>query len=416
MNNDIRPPQPRRAIDSFRPTYAPKRPLGPTVPSMRPQPVIPAPQPLELPSVPEITPKQDLRMTGSSKKPRSFAKKLLLWVAIFVGLVVVAAIGLFVWYQAELGPVTADANAAPIRITIVSGTNPDIIASQLADKKVIKNAFAFSIYAKLSGARGLLQAGTFSLSPHDSTQAIVTHLTSGKSDELKLTFLPGATVADNKKVLIKAGFSKADVDTAFAKSYSSPIFAGKPDSAGLEGYVYGETYNFSASATPEEVLERTFTEFNTKIESNHLVAGFKKQGLSLYQGITLASIIQRETSSKDANTPSSDQKQVAQVFYSRLAVNLPLGSDVTAYYGADQIGATRAVTVDTPYNTRIHPGLPPGPIATPGLGALLAATTPAAGNYMYFLSGDDNVTYFSRTDAEHQQTIVSHCKVKCAVK
>jgi UPF0755 protein len=130
----------------------------------------------------------------------------------------------------------------------------------------------------------------------------------------------------------------------------------------------------------------------------------------LYQAITLASIVQRE------EPDATSQKQVAQVFYLRLAKDMPLGSDVTAYYGADQIGAERAVTVDTPYNTRIHTGLPPGPIATPGLTALQAVAAPASGDYLYFLSGDDDVTYFAHTDEEHEANIKAHCQIKCAIQ
>jgi len=127
----------------------------------------------------------------------------------------------------------------------------------------------------------------------------------------------------------------------------------------------------------------------------------------LYQGITLASIIQREVSG------TKDQSQVAQVFYSRLAQGTPLGSDVTYQYAAKKLGVTPSPSLDSPYNTRKYAGLPPGPIATPGLSALQAVATPAPGDYLYFLSGDDNVTYFARTDAEHEANIQNHCHKKC---
>lgn len=107
--------------------------------------------------------------------------------------------------------------------------------------------------------------------------------------------------------------------------------------------------------------------------------------------------------------------QVAQVFLKRLRSGMPLGSDVTAYYGADKIGAKRAVTVDTPYNTRIHAGLPPGPVGAPGLAALKAVAYPATGEYLYFLSGDDGTTHFALDDAGHEANKV-HCKKLCAMQ
>ena len=148
---------------------------------------------------------------------------------------------------------------------------------------------------------------------------------------------------------------------------------------------------------------------------NNLVEGFKQQGLTLYEGITLASIVQRESiTPPDTSEPSADQKQIAQVFYSRLAAGMTLGSDVTYQYAADKLGVARDVNLDSPYNTRRYKGLPPGPIASPGLTALKAVAAPAAGDYLFFLTGDDNITYFAHTDAEHKANIINHCAKNCS--
>jgi UPF0755 protein len=241
------------------------------------------------------------------------------------------------------------------------------------------------------------------------TPEIIGHLTSGKTDQVSITFLPGATLAENRQVLLKAGYPQAEVDAALNKRYDDvTLFAGKPAGSNLEGYIYGETYQFDSSATVEQILRRTFKEYEDIIQAHHLQEGFAQQGLTLYQGITLASIIQREV----AHT--TDQKQVAQVFYTRLHTNMPLGSDVTYQYAAKQLGVAPTPDLDSPYNTRKNPGLPPGPIAVPGLSALEAVAAPAAGDYVYFLSGDDEVTYFARTNAEHEANIKNHCQIKCA--
>jgi UPF0755 protein len=237
----------------------------------------------------------------------------------------------------------------------------------------------------------------------------VDHLVSGNTDKFSITFLPGATLAENRKVLIKAGYGEGEIDKAFAKTYEHPLFVDKPVSSDLEGYIYGETYSFTGNATVEEILIRTFDEFYSVIQDKNLISGFEGHGLDLYKGLTLASIIQREVPG------AQDQKQVAQIFYTRLNTGMQLGSDVTAYYGADKEGVPRSVAVDTPYNTRIHAGMPPGPIGTPGVTALEAVAAPAEGDYLYFLSGDDEVTYFAKTDAEHEANIVNHCAVKCSI-
>jgi UPF0755 protein len=150
------------------------------------------------------------------------------------------------------------------------------------------------------------------------------------------------------------------------------------------------------------------------ITDNNLVAQFKTQGLSLYQGITLASIIQREVLSVGgATTPTSDQQQVAQVFFSRLTIGMPLGSDVTFIYGAKKLGVEPISTLNSPYNTRIIAGLPPGPISSPGLTALIATAQPADGDYLYFVAGDDGTTHFGRTLVEHEQNVRQYCTIEC---
>lgn len=358
---------------------------------------IPSPQPIESsPSGLEV------------KKKWSKKKKILLFVAMDL---VVLLLGLltagYFWYQSQLEPVAKGTDDL-VKITIEQGSTPAVIGELLEEKKVIKSSQVFSIYVRLSGTQSKLQTGSYRLSPGDTTPEIVTHLTNGNVDTFNITFLPGATLAENKKVLIAAGYSEDEVTAALAATYDSPLFAGKPSSADLEGYIYGETYNFATEATVEDILARTFSQYNSVIVENGLVAAYEARGLSLYEGITLASIIQREAS-------GGDEAQIAQVFYSRMATGMVLGSDVTYQYIADKTGVERDTNLDSPYNTRRYPGLPPGPISVPGLAALKAVANPAAGDYLFFLSGDDNVTYFARTNAEHEQNIIDHCKVKCSI-
>lgn len=343
------------------------------------------------------------------EKPKRSGKKIFLWIlGVFLAAVLLAVAAAYFWYNDALKPVSSG-EAEKVRVEIDSGSTFDTIGRQLEEQKLIRSSLAFTIYTRLTDTHSGLQAGTYSLSPAESTPQIVEHLTSGNVDQFSITFLPGATLAENRAGLIKAGYSEAEVDAALNKTYESPLFADKPAGTDLEGYIYGETYTFSSDVSVEGILEETFKQFYDVLTENNLITGLKSHGLNLYQAITLASIIQREEPNPEA------QKQVAQVFYLRLAKDMPLGSDVTAYYGADKIGAERSVAVDTPYNTRIHKGMPPGPIATPGLTALQAVANPAAGDYLYFVSGDDDVTYFSRTVEEHEKNAAEHCKIKCSI-
>lgn len=397
--NDIRPPKRKELMP------------GPQPQSNSPQ-VQPLPQ---QPAQPKLIKKQGaqppLELSAPPQPVLLPAKKrrhVLRWVLISMAVLIVALIAsALVWYKLALRPANAQ-DTSQIRITIPEGMSPSSIGQMLENKKLIRSQYAFDIYTRLSGNRSKLQAGTYSISASESLQSVVNDLVSGKVDKLTVTFLPGATVADDKIVLKKAGYSDSAINAAFSKQYDSPLFATKPASADLEGYIYGDTYEFNSDATVEQILARTFDEYSQVIQDNKLVDDFQKQGLSLYQGITLASIIQKEVSGV------SDERQVAQIFLKRLQIGMPLGSDVTYHYAAAKLGVAPSPSLDSPYNTRLYKGLPPGPISTPGLTALQAVANPAPGNYLFFLSGDDGKTYFATTEAEHQANIDQYCKIKCS--
>lgn len=393
---DIRPPVPRSPKDPRR-----QRPVVPYTPAPQPLPVAPAEEHLQ--TIQLNDPQTDLGKQ-KTKRPKKLWKIIL---SIFVVLVVAVGVAGVLWYQRSLSPVSDDESQL-VSVTIESGSSPSMIANQLEAEGLVRNAYAFRIHAKVTNTENFLQAGAYRLSPAYSTPEIIEHLTNGKTDTFDITFLPGATLADNKKVLLAAGFSESAVDTAFAATYDSPLFAGKPASADLEGYIYGETYRFNANVTVNEILAHSFDAYYTVIEQNDLVAKFDAQGLSLFQGITLASIIQRESG-------GDDKAQIASVFYNRLAIGMELGSDVTYQYIADKEGVARDTNLDSPYNTRRYAGLPPGPIAAPGVESLIAVGQPASTDYLFFLSGDDNVTYYGRTIEEHEQNIANHCQAKCQI-
>lgn len=357
----------------------------------------PAPQPIENPANVTNTPK------------RSKKKNLLIILGALL-IVALAAMGaLYVWYSMQLGAVNSSDTTKRV-VTIESGSTPKVIATQLESEGVIKDSEAFLLYTRIRGVQNNLQAGTYRLSPSETTPEIVEHLSKGKVDTFNITFLPGNRLSDNRNALIKAGYTEKEVDAALNKQYRSPLFDGKPATADLEGYIYGETYTFGTDTSVEAILEYTFTLFNEVIVKNDLKNRFAQHGLSLYEGITLASIVQKEAGS----TPD-DMAQISQVFHTRLKQGMELGSDPTYQYAADKMGVPRDTKLQSPYNTRINPGLPPGPIAAPGEKALIATASPASGNYVYFLSGDDNVTYFSRTLQEHEANIRNHCQQKCQI-
>ena len=306
------------------------------------------------PAVPlQLPPQQPINGQKSGlHNPHRKLKKSILWiVASVVAAIIIAGLGFLIWYKVQLAPLGGDVNKHVV-VTIVSGASPSSIGQQLQQGGVIRSNVAFDIYTRLNGKRNILQAGTYRLSPSESVQEIVGHLVKGDVDRFSITFYPGGTLSQHRKVFIAAGYSENEVDVALQASYDSPLFISKPASADLEGYIYGETYQFSAGASVADILQRTFDEYYSALKENGIIDDINAQGLSLYQGITLASIVQKEVLSPASADPSKDQKQVAQVFYSRLNSGMTLGSDVTYQYAADKQGVARDTNLDSPYNTR----------------------------------------------------------------
>lgn len=357
---------------------------------------------------------------------RTAKRKVLIALSFIVALVGVCAFGGALWYKQMLSPVD-ETSQTPVRLNIKEGSSSDDIARMLKENQLIRDVFAFSLYIRLHDAGSKFQSGVYSVRKSQSVSEIVSHLTSGKSDEVAITFYPGATVLTKRaqsdgreveSVLRRAGYSAQQIQEAFAANYSTNavLFSGKPKGSDLEGYIYGETFYISPDESAKQVIQRSLNQFEAVVKKYGLIDKFRARGLSLQQGITLASIIQKESIGCGAGAETcKDQQQIASVFYNRMKAGMTLGSDVTYQYIADKTGVARDPSLKTPYNTRINKGLPPGPIATPGLSALNAAAEPASTPYKFFLSGDDDVTYFASTNQEHEMNIKNHCKKKCQI-
>ncbi|MBM3209764.1 endolytic transglycosylase MltG [Candidatus Saccharibacteria bacterium] len=355
--------------------------------------------------------------TPSSSPRRPRKKRILL--AVIAGVVLLIITAMTVWALNQLQPVDST-SSEKTRVTIASGTSPRQIAATLEDEGVIRNQTVFYWFTRLSGVQNSLQAGTYQLAQNESVQEIVDHLQAGKSDMMTILFYPGATLyptdrtpddrrTDVKTMLLRAGYTEEEIAAGLTASYSHPLLASRPNQADLEGYVYGETYSFGGGASVGDVLKYTFDEFYKQIEAEGIEDKLAQRNMTLHEGIILASIVQKEVSGYE------DMRKVAQVFYSRLDIDMPLGADSTYQYIADKTGVERHTSLDSPYNTRIVKGLTPGPIASPSINALKAVANPASTDYLYFVSGDDDINYFSHTNEEHERLVAEHCIKKCAV-
>jgi UPF0755 protein len=346
-----------------------------------------------------------------------------------IGLILVAVVGAITWYAEMTKPVVSEIDCRGINpeyaercvsltFVVTEGESTNEIIDRLESTELIRSGFAFKIYMRLNHPGVVLRIGSYSLTNYMSIADILSELQKGSSAEtFRIMFVPGETIADAKRRLAAAGFNDEEIKAGFAVDYSDhQLIADKPAGASLEGYIYGETYEFFATATVEDILRRTFDEMYSVVHENSLVTQYAERGLSLHDGITLASIIQREA---PMNRPE-DVRQVAQVFLLRLERNIALGSCAINEYQADLRGLPRnsALHEDVnvlgcPWSSRHCPGLPPTPISSPGKAALLAVANPKEGNYLFFITGDDGRMHYARTEREHQRNIDTYCKDRC---
>ena len=403
-----------------------------------------------------FTKEEEVTSSKSSKKQpkkKSFMKKIIIALVILSTVAGLGAFGAYTWYEKQLAApknFSCKFNSPAAAATSEgSEENPDChyqkfeiktnqtigdIAENLKKAGLIRSDFAFKTYLKLSSKSAKIKAGTYSLRANLSAKEIVEQMEKGvaSSEVFNLTVLPGETLKEIKQKLIKLGYLSEQIDTALLKKYDSPVLKGLYDNEGkltnpaqpanvsLEGYLYGETYQFYKGETVEHIFETMINQLNSVVVANNIEEKFQKRGFSLREGLILASIIQKEAHSED-------MPGVSMVFQNRLKVGMTLGSDVTATYAADLVNPNRdrndpnnnlhVLETDNLYNTRMHTGLTPGPICSPGITAILAVAEPDENkrSMRYFLTGDDGKMYYSVTDTEHTQKIRDYCQKLCSV-
>jgi UPF0755 protein len=310
-------------------------------------------------------------------------------------------------YNHDLNPVSTSQKTQIFKV--VEGSSVKDIANALQQDKLIRSSWGFQLYVHAHNLSEKLQAGTYDFSPSQSLPDIATILTKGKVATKLVTILPGKRIDQIKADLINDGFSPSSVNTALDPSQYSdlPVLAFKPaNEDSLEGLLWPDSFEKQADTSPSVIIRESLEEMASKLTPS-LQAAFASEGLSTYQGLTLASVVNQEVSKP------SDQTQVAQVFLSRLKANMMLGSDVTANYGSIVAGLSPSLTYDSPYNTLIHTGLPPTPISTVTTSALNAVAHPAPTTWLYFVTGDNGITYFSTTLAQHQAQTTQYCHKLC---
>jgi UPF0755 protein len=321
-----------------------------------------------------------------------------------IGLFVIIAVWVMAvvgWYQYNLRPVSASTHG---KLVIINpGKSVDMIADTLAQQELIRSATAFKLYVTLHGLRGRLQSGAFDLRPNQSSREIAKIITSGKTASQKLVVPEGFTISAIKARAATFGIKPEDFDAALQQDLAGTKAAQRPAGVSLEGYLFPDTYTVTPTTTAQQLVRAMVDNFDKKV-TDDVVAGFAAQGLTLHQGLTLASMVEREVS------VPAERKLVAGVFLNRLKIGQRLESDPTTDYAAALAGVRFNLRLNSPYNTYVAPSLPPGPICSPGMDAMRAVGSPTVSSYYYFVSGRDGITRFAETFPEHDANVQKYLR------
>jgi UPF0755 protein len=293
-----------------------------------------------------------------------------------------------------------DRNSGPIQLKISRGLSSKAIAHQLARENLIRSPLVFQLATHLSGVSRSLKAGTYRLSRAMSLPEIINQLKTGKVVTHRFVVPEGLTAMQIGELWGRSAFGTA---TAFHQVASDPKWRVEYGISveTLEGYLFPNTYQFADGTPPGKVIEMMLDEFD-RHWTYELSEEAESLGLTVHEVITLASIIEREAKAAD------ERSAISAVFHNRLRRGWRLEADPTAVYalGNPKRPPTPAdLKVDSPYNTYLHRGLPPGPICNPGGDSILAALRPASTTHLYFVAIGNGKHHFSTTLREHQNMI-----------
>jgi UPF0755 protein len=293
-------------------------------------------------------------------------------------------------------------------VEIPQGAGSVAISHRLADAGVIRDVSSFRLALWLTGEGRRLRAGEYRFDRPMSARQVADKIARGDVYVRPITFPEGLTIKQMAQIYEEKEFGPAQ-DFVTAAKNAALIASVDPEAKDLEGYLFPDTYALPRKATAAQLIGRMVAAFQ-KALTPEMMEKASERGMTIRQFVTLASIVEKETGN------GSERPLVAAVYLNRLRIGMPLQCDPTVIYALDRLGRyngnlTREnMQVDSPYNTYRYPGLPPGPIASPGRASLTAAANPADVSYLYFVSRNDGTHAFSSTLDEHNRNVQQYQK------
>ena len=287
--------------------------------------------------------------------------------------------------------------------TVERGATGTRIGEALEERGIVRDRRLFVLALRVGADGRTVQAGEYRFAEPLSTFDVLEKLVSGDTFTFAVTIPEGLTLVETAELLAERGLSEnSAIRTAFEES--GIVADLDPFAPNLEGYLYPTTYRFARSVSPDE-LSRTLVGQFRRIFSEERREAARKLGLTPRQVVTLASVVEKETGLPE------ERPLIASVFWNRLRIGMPLQSDPTIIYALELAGRFDGnlrrtdLEIDSPYNTYRFPGLPPGPIASPGEASIRAVLEPRDTTYLYFVSRNDGSHHFSGSYSEHLNAV-----------
>jgi UPF0755 protein len=330
-----------------------------------------------------------------------FISKYSYYLMILLGIICL----IFIYTGVMLSPVSSPGKAREVVVTVPVSSTANQVGEILKQDGLVRSARYFSLYARYTGMDSRIKAGAYRMNDSFSTPELLRELVGGRLTEQSFTVPEGYTTAQIADLLAAKGladkteFLKAVSAAAFDYPFLENLPAGEKR---LEGYLFPDTYQVASDSTPVSIVDMMLTRFESEMAELDYGVQAEKNGVTLQEAVIIASLIEREA------LVDEERPLIAGVIYNRLKIDMPLQLCASVQYA---LGETKPelsyqdLEIDSPYNTYIIYGLPPGPISMPGRKSLLAAVQPTATDYLYYVARPDGTHLFATTLEEHNANI-----------
>ncbi|MDX2469311.1 MAG: endolytic transglycosylase MltG [SAR324 cluster bacterium] len=292
-----------------------------------------------------------------------------------------------------------------VKFTVKSGQSNSAIARNLEKKNLIASSTLFKIAVRLMGKTQALKSGQYKVEGNISIIGLIGILEKGKEVLISVTIPEGYRMTEIFALLKSKGYQNSGrymkwaTDKSFIDRLKIPVKVNM-----LEGILFPDTYNFPKGASEKLILKTMVANFKKRIPKDFKVKA-QRAGLSYYQAITLASIVEKETGR------AAERPTISSVFHNRMAIKMKLQTDPTVIYGIKNYAGrirSKHLKMPHPYNTYVIRGLPPTPIASPGMMSLMAAVDPKKTKFLYFVARGDGTHEFTTNFKDHDKAVTKY--------